>query len=266
MSTTADVDRGVTTGSVLSVDSGSRRAELVRLFLQPVAAIVLAAATLVWAFSQDLDANETATLNSATLLKSTWEHLVITLVVTVLVIVVAIPLGVVLTRRWARPIAPLFIGIATIGQAAPAIGVVVLYFLWTEQEGLWAAAIPLAFVSLLPVLRNTMVGIQQVDPSLVDAGRGIGMSSFTVLRRVELPLAVPLMLAGLRTSLVLAVGTATLALFVNGGGLGFVLDAGYKVARTSVLLVGGVLAVGLALMVDWLGALAERYLGPKGLR
>jgi osmoprotectant transport system permease protein len=263
---TTDVQPEVTTGSVLSVDSGSRRAELLRLFVQPIAAVVLAAGVLIWAFSQELDANETATLNSATLTTSTWEHLLITFVVTMLVVVVAIPLGIMLTRPWAKPIAPIFIGIATIGQAAPAIGVVVLYFLWTEQEGLWAAAIPLAFVSLLPVLRNTMVGIQQVDPSLVDAGRGIGMSAFTVLRRVELPLAVPLMLAGLRTSLVLAVGTATLALFVNGGGLGFVIDAGYKVGRTTVLLTGGVLAVALALLVDWLGALAERYIGPKGLR
>ncbi len=254
------------TDAVLTVSSGSRRAELLRLFLQPIAAVVLVAAVLIWAFSQDLDAIEVVSLNSETLLDATWEHLLITLAVTVLVVVVAIPLGVVLTRRWARRIAPIFVGIATIGQAAPAIGVVVLYFLWTEQEGLWAAAIPLAFVSLLPVLRNTMVGIQQIDPALVDAGRGIGMSAVTVLRRVELPLAVPLILAGLRTSLVLAVGTATLALFVNGGGLGFVIDSGYKVARTTVLLTGATLAVGLALLVDWLGALAERYLGPKGLR
>lgn len=254
------------TDAVLSMESGSRRAELLRLFLQPIAAVVLVGAVLIWAFSSDLDAIEVVTLNSSTLLKATWEHVLITLAVTVLVVVVAIPLGVVLTRRWARPIAPVFVGIATVGQAAPAIGVIVLYFLWTEQEGLWAAAIPLAFVSLLPVLRNTMVGIQQVDPSLVDAGRGIGMSAFTVLRRVELPLAVPLILAGLRTSLVLAVGTATLALFINGGGLGFVIDSGYKVGRTTVLLTGATLAVGLSLLVDWLGALAERYLGPKGLR
>lgn len=266
MSTADDVQSEVTSGAVLSVDSGSRRAELLRLFMQPIAAVVLAAAVLIWVFSSELDANETAALNSETITKSTWEHLVITFVVTLLVVVVAIPLGIVLTRSWARLIAPVFLGIATIGQAAPAIGVVVLYFLWTDQEGLWAAAIPIAFVSLLPVLRNTIVGIQQVDPSLVDAGRGIGMSSFAVLRRVELPLAVPLMLAGLRTSLVLAVGTATLALFVNGGGLGFIIDSGYKVGRTSVLLTGGVLAVALALLVDWLGALAERYLGPKGLR
>lgn len=253
-------------GTTLTTASGSRRAEMVRLLLQPIAALVLVAGVLVWAFTSSLDAIEVVTLNPETLLKATWEHVLITVAVTVLVVVVAIPLGIVLTRRWARPLVPVFLGIATIGQAAPAIGVVVLYFLWTAQEGVWAASIPLAFVSLLPVLRNTMVGIQQVDPSLVDAGRGIGMSSFTVLRRVELPLAVPLILAGLRTSLVLAVGTATLALFVNGGGLGFVIDTGYKVARTSVLLTGAALATGLALLVDWLGALAERYLGPKGLR
>jgi osmoprotectant transport system permease protein len=249
-----------------TTESGSRRAELIRLLLQPIAAAVLVIGVLIWAFSTSLDAIEVVTLNSTTLLKATWEHVLITVAVTVLVVVVAIPLGIVLTRRWARPLVPVFLGIATVGQAAPAIGVVVLYFLLTEQEGVWAAAIPLAFVSLLPVLRNTMVGIQQVDPALVDAGRGIGMSSFTVLRKVELPLAVPLILAGLRTSLVLAVGTATLALFVNGGGLGFVIDTGYKVARPTVLLTGAALATGLALLVDWLGALAERYLGPKGLR
>jgi osmoprotectant transport system permease protein len=252
--------------AMITTESGSRRVEFLRLFIQPIAALVLVAVVLVWVYTSDLDAIEESALTASALFTAIWEHLLITATVTMLVVVVAIPLGIVLTRHWAKPFAPVFTGIATVGQAAPAIGVVVLYFLWTGQEGMWTAAIPLAFVSLLPVLRNTMVGIQQVDPSLVDAGRGIGMSAFAVLRRVELPLAVPLILAGLRTSLVLAVGTATLALFVNGGGLGFVIDTGYKVARTTVLLTGATLAVGLALLVDWLAALAERYLGPKGLR
>jgi osmoprotectant transport system permease protein len=254
------------TDAVFTVESGSRRAEFLRLFIQPIAVVILAGGVLTWAFSSDLDAIEKVTLNAESLLLATWQHMLIALVVTVLVVVVAIPLGVLVTRRWAKPLVPVVVGAATIGQAAPAIGVIVLYFLLTEQEGLWGAAIPLAFVSLLPVLRNTMVGIQQVDPSLVDAGRGIGMSAFTVLRRVELPLAVPLILAGLRTSLVLATCTATLATFINGGGLGFVIDTGYKVARTTVLLTGATLSLSLALLVDWLGALAERYLGPKGLR
>lgn len=252
--------------STLSVDSGSKRAELLRLFVQPIAAVVFAGVTLIWVFNTELDANEASTLNRETLSTAVFEHLWLTLLVTLLVVVVAIPLGVMLTRRWAKPFAPVITGIATIGQAAPAVGVLVLYFLWIGEGGVWTAVLPLAFVSLLPVLRNTMVGIQQVDPALVDAGRGIGLSSMGVLLRVELPLAVPLVLAGLRTSLVLAVGTATIAMFVDAGGLGSVIDAGYKTGRTSVLFTGAVLTVALALLVDWLGALAERYLGPKGLR
>jgi osmoprotectant transport system permease protein len=241
-------------------------AERLRLFAQPIVVVVLVGAVLVWAFTRDLDAIELQSINAPTLLQATWDHLVISFVVTGIVVVVAVPLGMVLTRRWARRAAPVFLGIATIGQASPAIGILVLFFLLSGWEGLWAAALPIAFYTLLPVLRNTMIGLQQVDPALVDAGRGIGMSSGSVLRRIELPLAVPLILAGLRTALVHAVGVATLAVFVNGGGLGLLIDTGYKLARISVLVTGAVLAVGLALLVDWLGAVAETYLGPKGLR
>ena len=253
-------------GSTLSTDSGSKRAELIRLFIQPVAALLIAGITLLVVFTKTLDANELSTLNADVLTTALLDHLVVTGLVTLLVVAISIPLGIVLTRKWAKPVAPLFTGIATIGQAAPAIGVVVLYFLWLGHGGVWVAVLPLTFVSLLPVLRNTMVGIQQVDPALVDAGKGIGLSSAGVLFRVELPLAIPLMLAGLRTSLVLAVGTATLALFVDAGGLGSIIDAGYKIGRISVLFTGAALTVALALLLDWLGALAERFLGPKGLR
>lgn len=249
----------------IETESGSRRPERFRLLAQPIAVVVLVGAVLTWAFSRTNDAIEAESINASVLLTKAWEHLVITGVVTAIVVVLAVPLGMMLTRRWARPLAPLFIGIANIGQAAPALGVLVLFFLWSEWEGLWAAALPIAFYSLLPVLRNTIVGIDSVDPALVDAGRGIGMSSPGVLLRVELPLAVPMILAGLRTALVLAVGTATLAFFVNGGGLGELIDTGYKLNRVPVLVVGAVLAVGLALLIDWLGALLEEYLGPKGL-
>ncbi|XVS61186.1 ABC transporter permease [Actinosynnema sp. CA-299493] len=243
-----------------------QRAERLRLLVQPVVVVALVGGVLLWAFTRDLDSIERQSLTASALVSATWDHLVISLVVTGLVLVVAVPLGIVLTRRWARRAAPLFLGIATIGQASPAIGILVLFFLVSGLEGLWAAVLPIAFYTLLPVLRNTVVGLQGVDPALVDAGRGIGMSTATVLRRIELPLAVPLILAGLRTALVHAVGVATLAVFVNGGGLGLLIDTGYKLARVPVLVTGAVLAVGLALLVDWLGALVETYLGPKGLR
>ncbi|MBB3662627.1 osmoprotectant transport system permease protein [Prauserella sediminis] len=249
----------------LSSESGLKRADRVRLLAQPLAVLVVVGAVLVWAFARETDEIEAESIQAGVLLTKTWEHLLITVVVTAIVVGVAVPLGAMLTRRWAKPVAPVFLGIANIGQAAPALGVLVLFFLWTGWEGLWAAALPIAFYSLLPVLRNTIVGIQSVDPSLVDAARGIGMSPRSVLLRVEMPLALPMVLAGIRTSLVLAVGTATLAFFVNGGGLGELVDTGYKLNRPAVLVVGAVLAVGLALVVDWLGALAEQLLGPKGL-
>lgn len=251
--------------SGLSTGSGVRRADRARLVAQPVAVIVIVGAVLIWALTRHNDATEAQTLNWPTLLSGTWQHLLITVAVAAIVVVAAVPLGMILTRPWARPVAPVFVTIANIGQAAPALGMIVLFFLWTNWEGFWCAVLPIAFYSLLPVLRNTIVGIDSVDPTLTDAARGIGMSSSGVLFRIEVPLALPLILAGLRTSLVLAVGTATLAFFVNGGGLGELIDTGYKLNRVPVLVTGAVLAVGLALLVDWIGAVLERYFGPRGL-
>jgi osmoprotectant transport system permease protein len=240
------------------------RSNRLRLLIQPIAVVAIVAAVVVWALSSDLNANERETLNLPTILALTGQHVLITLVVSVLVVAIAIPLGIALTRPAFSRLSPVFLVIANVGQAAPALGVIVLFFLWSGIEGLWAVSIPLVFYTLLPVLRNTMVGIQQVPAALIDAGRGIGMSATSVLLRVELPLAVPLILAGLRTALVLAVGTATLAFFVNGGGLGQLIDTGYKLQLNSVMYVGAALAIGLALLVDWLGGMAERWLAPKG--
>lgn len=242
-------------------------ADRIRFWAQPAFVLLVVGGVLVWVFSGELTATERGTLNASSLLTALRDHLAMTVVVTAIVVVVAVPAGIVATRPWARWLAPVFLAVANIGQAAPALGVLVLWFLVTGASGgLWVAALPLAFYSLLPVLRNTIVGIQQVDPSLVDAGRGIGMSASGVLWRVELPLAVPLILAGLRTALVLAVGTATFGLFVNAGGFGLLIDAGYKLNLMKVLVTGSVLAAGLALLVDWAGAVIEQWFGPKGVR
>ena len=119
--------------------------------------------------------------------------------------------------------------------------------------------------SLLPILRNTMVGLQGVDRFLIEAGRGMGMSRARVLGQIELPLAVPVILAGVRTALVINVGTATLATFVNAGGLGFLIVNALALNRQPVLIVGSVLTAVLALLIDWLGGVAEDILRPKGL-
>lgn len=252
--------------STTTTDAGQRRADRVRLVVQPVVVLVLVVAVLGWVLTRDLDEIEAAQLTLANILQLTGQHVLITVTVAALVLVVGVPLGVLVTRPWARRLSPVVVGIANVGQAAPAVGLLVLLYLATGVANFWTGVLPIALYALLPVLRNTILGLQEVDPALTEAGRGCGMSSVAVLRRIELPLAVPYVLAGLRTALVLAVGTATLVFLVSGGGLGILIDTGYKLSRTSILVVGAVLAVALALLVDWLGALAENLLAPKGLR
>lgn len=252
--------------SATAEPGSARRAERARLFVQPVIVLILVGGVLFWAFNRELTATQKASIDITNIATLTWQHILLTVAVVVIVVAVAVPLGTLLTRPRYRRLAPFFVAIANVGAAAPAIGLLVLFYLATRTTGFWIGVLPIAFYSLLPVLRNTILGYQQVDPALVDAGKGQGMSKSTVLRRVEFPLAVPYILAGLRTSLVLAVGTATLCFLVSAGGLGILIDTGYKLRDNVTLVVGAVLAVALALLIDWLGALAERFLGPKGLR
>jgi osmoprotectant transport system permease protein len=214
--------------------------------------------------SKTLDSIEQRTVNSVFIKDRLIEHIKLTALASVLIIAISVPLGVMLTRKRARAATPLVLALANIGQATPAIGLLVLLTIIT-QPGFRTAIIGLVAYSVLPVLRNTVVGIQQVDRNLVDAGRGMGMTGRAVLARIELPLAVPVILAGIRTALVLSVGVATLATFVNAGGLGDIINNGIKLQRTPVLVTGSLLAVVLALMFDWLGGLFEDILRPKGL-
>ncbi|RJO74815.1 ABC transporter permease [Nocardia panacis] len=249
-----------------SVRIVSQRAERVRLFAQPVLVLALTAGVLVWAFARDLTVTQRTSLNAVSVAAATWQHVRISATVTLLVLVVAVPLGTLLTRPGFRRLAPVFVAVANLGAAAPAIGLIVLTYLLTRTTGFWVGVAPIAFASLLPVLGNTILGYRAVDPMLIDAGRGQGMSAAMVLRRIEFPLAVPFILAGLRTTLVLAVGSATLSFLVSAGGLGILIDTGYKLRDHVTLVVGAVLVMALALLVDWLGALAQRWFGPRGLR
>jgi osmoprotectant transport system permease protein len=161
-------------------------------------------------------------------------------------------------------VTPVIIGLANIGQAVPSIGLLVLFAI-TWDFGFWPAIVALVAYSFLSILRNTMVGLQQVDRSTIEAARGMGMTKMAVLFRIELPLAVPIILAGIRTALIINVGTATLATFVDAGGLGTVIDRGIRLGRDLVLVVGSVLTGVLALSIDWLAGVAEDILRPKGL-
>lgn len=247
----------------LTEDAAGRPARL-RWIGQPVVVALMVGVVVAYVQFAHHDAVAARQLNLATLLNRTWEHIVLAAVSTAVVLVIALPLGVILTRRRTRAVAPVIVALANIGQSAPAIGLLVLLALWLGL-GFSTTIIALAAYAILPVLRNTITGIQGVDPNLVEAGRGMGMSATRVLLRIEVVLAVPVILAGIRVALVLLVGTATLATFVDGGGLGSLITSGITLQRTSVLVVGAVLVAALALLIDWLGRVVEEVARPKGM-
>jgi osmoprotectant transport system permease protein len=240
------------------------REQALLLSVLPVIVLLVFGGWVWWRQTADLDAIESRQLAWGTLGDLTWQHVKLTLVTTVFVLLTAIPAGILLTRRRLRRAAPLFVGIGNIGQAAPAIGLVVLLAIWLGF-GFWTAVLAFTLYGVLPVLRNTIVGLQGVDQTLVEAGRGMGMSARAVLFRIELPLAVPVIMAGVRTALVLVVGVASFATFIDAGGLGALIQTGITLFRTSVLVSGGLLIALLALLIDWVGRVLETVARPKGL-
>lgn len=236
-----------------------------RYAVTPALIVVALVALYLYVSSQELDSIEARTLNAAFIVPEVVRHIVIAFSATAIIVLLAVPVGILLTRPFAAAVRPPFLAVANTGQCVPSIGVLTLLVLAGLGVGLRTALVGLVFYGFLPVVRNTMVGLQQVDPNIIEAGRGMGLTKAAVLRRIELPLAVPIMLAGIRTALVITVGTAAVAAYINAGGLGRIIVQGLSQNRFVITLTGGVLTGALALFIDWLAGIAEDVLRPKGL-
>lgn len=252
------------TGAASAVEPHGKTWGWVTWVGMPLFLIVVGGATYFWIQSLELDSIEQRVLNKEMLTEKLQEHLELVAISTLIVIAVAIPLGIIVTRPFARRAVPIALAVANAGQAIPSLGLITIIVIW-QGIGFWPVIIGLVAYSTLPILRNTMVGLQQVEPSLLQASRGMGMSNLMVLTRVELPLAVPVMIAGIRTALVINVGTATLATFFGAGGLGYIVFQGIGLNRTPVLVTGVVMVSSLALLIDYLAGAAGRLLAPRGL-
>ena len=250
---------------VRSVAAGARRRRSIGGYLfMPALLVATLAALYLWVRTQELDFGEQRRVNLDNILDKTWEHVALTVVSSALVLALAIPLGILMTRPFARSVTPPAIAVFNIGQAVPSIGLIALFaIVW--NIGFWPVVAALVAYSALPVLRNTMVGLRQVDASVIESARGMGMTKWTVLTQIELPLAVPIIMAGLRTALTINVGTATLAAFVGAGGLGELIVAGQVQNEQLITIVGAALVAVLALLIDYLGGLAEDVLRTPGL-
>ncbi|MDM5200986.1 ABC transporter permease [Fictibacillus enclensis] len=193
----------------------------------------------------------------------TWEHLYISLLAALLGIIIAVPLGVALTR--VPKAAGAVMGILGIVQTFPSFAILA-FFIPLLGVGKVPAIIALFFYSVLPILRNTYIGVKDVKRSLLEAGRGMGMSSWERIRYVELPLAVPVIMAGIRLSTVYLIGWATLAAYIGAGGLGDYIFSGLNLFQAEFIIAGAVPVTILALLTDILLGRLERWVTPKGMR
>jgi osmoprotectant transport system permease protein len=239
-------------------------ARLLRYLAMPIFLGLACLALYLYVNVHGLDSIEQRSLNAGTLIQQTATLLKLAVISTAIVVTLSVTTGILLTRPFARHVSPFVIGLANIGQAVPSIGVLALLALvWTI--GVWPCIVALVAYSFLSILRNTMVGLRQVDRSIIEAARGMGMTKMAVLFRIEMPLAVPIILAGIRTALIINVGTATLGTFIGAGGLGESINNAIRLDRTVVLVTASGLTAILALFIDWLAGVAEDVLRPKGL-
>jgi len=195
-------------------------------------------------------------------LEKTWEHVVLSAAALAIAIVLALPLGLLLGHLHRGSF--LAINVANIGRALPSLAVIAIGFVFLGV-GFWSVALALVVLAVPPILTNAYVAVDGVEPEAVDAARGMGMSRSQVVLRIELPLALPLVFAGIRTAAVFVVATATIAAVAGGGGLGDIIvnQAGYGLEG----VVGAAICVSLlALAADGALGLLQRALTPPGLR
>lgn len=190
-------------------------------------------------------------ITSDNIIKAFGQHLSLVLAATLISIFTAVPLGVFITRKKFKNIGTIIINIVNIGQTIPSIAVIGLV-MGILGLGFKTAVFALWVYSLLPILRNTYTGISNVDLSVIDAARGMGMTKAQILFKVEIPLALYVIFAGIRTATVVNVGTAALATFIGAGGLGDFIVTGISMMRNQILLTGAILTALLAILMDYI--------------
>lgn len=198
----------------------------------------------------------------------TWEHIWIVTFSVFLATLIAVPIGIAITRN--EKIAKKVINTANILMTIPSIALfgIMLPILALVGHGLGKvpAVIALVLYSQLPIIRNTYIAIKNVPPELVDAGRGLGMSNWRRLKEIEIPLAIPVIIAGLRTATVMCIGIAAIAAYIGAGGLGVFIQQGIMRVYEEMIIAGAILVALLAIFVDAAMALLENLVTPKGIK
>jgi osmoprotectant transport system permease protein len=199
------------------------------------------------------------------------EHIWVTFVAIVIAVILGVAVGIYITGRGREHLADSILYLAEIMMTIPSLAlfgllILILGSIGVKSFGFFPTVIALVIYGQLPILRNTYTAIKSVDPAMVEAGRGMGMTDRQIIFRVEIPLAMPVIMAGVRNATVLIIGIATIAATLGFGGLGEPIFGGVRNARTDHILTGGIAVSILAVAADGFVALLERLITPKGLK
>lgn len=178
-----------------------------------------------------------------------WEHMVISFTIVFLSIVITVPLAIWMTKMKSEKIKKMIFNIANIFQTIPTIALLAI-MIPIFGIGFVPAVVALFLYALLPILRNTYAGITSIDPSMVEAAKGMGFSTFGRIWKVELPAALPYIMAGIRMTTVYIISWTALAALIGAGGLGDLILAGIGYNDTHMIFTGTILAIVIALFVD----------------
>jgi osmoprotectant transport system permease protein len=192
------------------------------------------------------------------------EHLQISGLSVAVALAIALPPAIVLGHLGRGGAAA--INLVNIGRALPSFAILVIALRVTDEIGVVPTVIALVALAIPPIFTNTYIGIREIDPDIRESASGMGMHGAQVLQRIELPLAVPLIMAGIRTSTVQVIATATLASVIGWGGLGYYIVVGLRLSDNVQAFGGAVVVVALALLVDLALAGVQRLIVPQGLR
>ncbi len=202
---------------------------------------------------------------NGTVIEFTAQHLELVLTSSIYIISVGLFLGILVTRNEFRELLPLVNNLVNSGQTVPTIAVVAI-MAPIIGLGFMPAIVALIAYGLLPVVRNTIAGIEAVSDFVIDSARGMGMTEGQILRQIELPIASRIIMAGIRTSMVINIGTATLGAFVGSGGLGTPIASGLSMTVDAFILLGAIPAALLAILMDYVLGRLEFVFTPRGLQ
>ena len=196
------------------------------------------------------------------ILSKTMEHFYLAGLAVLIACAIGVPTGFLIAKR--KKLSKVVIGIANVVQTIPSLALFA-FAIPLLGIGTSPALFALCLYALLPIIKNTLIGIHNVDPAIIDAANGMGMSKFQILFKIEVPISIAVIMAGIRIATVTGIGIATIATLIGAGGLGDIIYAGISMLNYEMIIVGALVSALLALLADFLLGLCEKKLTSKGI-